>query len=147
MNSQIKDIIKKIKAPFYQGLSKKAVINALVASLIITVFPVFGTVTILLTVVALRFKLNLPIMIVVSYIATPLQYLLFLPFISFGETLLGVEHSNLDFEQLQISFSQSVWDTILSLFSTILYGIGGWLVFVLPISLVTIFVTNNVCKD
>lgn len=147
MNNKIRDVIQKIKAPFYQGLSKKAVINALVASLIITVFPVFGTITILLTLVALKFKLNLPLMIVVSYAATPLQFLLFLPFISFGETLLGVEHSNLDFEQIQASFNQSVLNTALNLFSTLLYGIGGWLVFVLPISLVTVFVNNNVCKD
>ena len=146
MNSKVKEIIQKLKTPFYQGLSKKAVINALIASLVITVFPVFGTVTVLLTLVAVKFKLNLPIMIVVSYIATPLQFLLFLPFISFGETLLGVPHSNLDFEQLQISFSQSFWISLQNLFSTLLYGIGGWLFFVLPIAIVTILVNNNFCK-
>jgi uncharacterized protein (DUF2062 family) len=139
MNSKIRDNIQRIKAPFYQGLSKKAVINAVVSSLILTVFPVFGTVTILLTLVALRFKLNLPLMIVISYIATPLQFLLFLPFISLGETVLGAPHSDLDFEQIQASFNHSVWNTIVNLFSTLLYGIGGWLVFVLPIGLVTYF--------
>ncbi len=147
MNSKINDFFQKIKAPFYQGLSKKAVANAIVASLILTVFPVIGTVTILLTVFALRFKLNLPIMIVVSYIATPLQYLLFFPFISFGENLLGAQPSNLNFEKLKNSLNQSVFDTFFDLFFTILYGIGGWIVLVLPICLLMFFCGNKMYKD
>ncbi|OBX25226.1 hypothetical protein A9996_10885 [Gelidibacter algens] len=70
MQLSVQNIFQKIKKPFQQGLSWKEVIKAIIISLLFTVFPVFGVTTILITFIAIKFKLNLPIMIVISYLAS-----------------------------------------------------------------------------
>ena len=147
MQSRFNKIITKIKAPFYQGLETKAVINAVIVSLLLTVFPVFGVITVLLTVAALRFKLNLPIMIIISYIATPLQYILFLPFVHLGETIFHINHSILSFSEIQRGFTVSFWKTMADLFFKLLYGVSAWTLVALPISLFTILLNNKLIPE
>jgi len=147
MRFQLKRIINKIKAPFYQGLETKAIINAIIVSLLLTIFPVFGVITILLTIVALRFKLNLPIMIVVSYIATPLQYLLFIPFVHLGETIFNIQHSLISFQEIKKGFDISFWQTISGLFFKLLYGISAWTLVALPISLLSVLLNNKLIPE
>ena len=43
-------------------------------------------------------------MVVISYAASPLQFLLFVPFLRFGEWLFGVENSGMTFEGMKASF-------------------------------------------
>ncbi|MGA9636963.1 DUF2062 domain-containing protein [Flavobacterium sp.] len=144
---KINKIITKIKAPFYQGLGIKAIINAIIVSLLLTIFPVFGVVTLLLTVVALRFKLNLPLMIIISYIATPLQYLLFIPFIHLGETIFNIQHSLISFNEIQRGFNISFWETISGLFFKLFYGVSAWTLVALPISLFSILLNNKLIPE
>jgi len=105
-------ILQEIKKPFRQGLSRTDIAKAVVVSLLITVFPIFGIITLLLTFVAIKLRLNLPIMIVVSYLATPLQYMLFLPFIHVGETVFNTKHTLLTVHDIKNAFEVSFFDTI-----------------------------------
>lgn len=146
MRPTFQNIIQKIKKPFQQGLSGIEVAKAIIVSLLFTVFPVFGVTTILLTLVAIKFKLNLPIMIIVSYIATPLQFIFFLPFIHIGETIFNMHHTLLTVQEIKNAFDVSFCKTIQDLFLELICGISGWLLVALPISVFTIFFINKIFK-
>lgn len=139
-----KRLFQKIKEPFKQGLSGKEVAKAIIISLLFTVFPLFGVTTILLTFVSIKLKLNLPIMIIVSYVASPLQFLLFLPFIHFGENLMNVEHTLLTVDAIKKSFDNSFFNTINQLFFELICGTTGWLLVAFPTSLLLLFLTNKI---
>ena len=104
MRLTFQTLFQKIKEPFQQGLGINEIIKAIIVSLLFTILPVFGVTTILLTFSAIKFKLNLPIMIVVSYIATPLQFIFFIPFIRVGETIFNTKHTLLTVADIKASF-------------------------------------------
>lgn len=139
-------IFQKIKKPFQQGLSACEVMKAIIVSLLFTVFPVFGVTVILLTLMAIKFKLNFPIMVIVSYIATPLQFIFFLPFIHIGETIFNIQHTLLTVQDIKNAFDSSFWKTIQDLLLELICGISGWLLIALPISFIGILVSNKAYK-
>lgn len=139
MNFGFKKLFKIIKKPFQQGLNWKEVIKAIIVSLLIAVIPIFGVTTLLLTFISIKFKLNLPIMIVISYLASPLQFILFLPFIHLGETIMHTEHTLLTVQEIKAAFDISFFDTIKSLLFELICGISGWLLLALPVGLVMLF--------
>lgn len=146
MKLNFKDILQKIKQPFLQGLSARELIKAIIVSVLFTIIPVFGVTSILLVFVAIRFKLNLPLMVMVSYIATPLQFMLFLPFIHIGETILNANHTLLTVQKIKNAFDISFWNTVNQLIFELICGISGWVVFALPISFITIVLSDKMFK-
>lgn len=63
----------------------------LVLALCIAIIPVLGVTSWLCFATALAFRLNMPAMQAVNWLATPLQLLLFVPFLRAGAALLGME--------------------------------------------------------
>lgn len=146
MGLTFQHLLQKIKKPFQQGLSANEVTKAIIVSLLFTVVPVFGITTILLAFVSLKFKLNLPIMVIVSYLATPLQFILFLPFIHIGETIFNMNHSLLTVQEIKNAFDVSFWKTIQDLLLELICGISGWFLIAFPLSLISIFISNKIIK-
>ncbi|NCO62392.1 MAG: DUF2062 domain-containing protein [Flavobacteriales bacterium] len=146
MNPILLNILKKIKKPFQQGLSRYAIIKAIIVGLLISIFPVFGVTTLLLTAVSIKFKLNLPVMIVVSYLATPLQFMLFMPFIHVGETIFNTRHTLLTVQEIKEAFDVSFIDTLRQLIFELICGISGWSLIALPISFLTILLINKIFR-
>lgn len=147
MQFTFKALFQKIKQPFQQGLGVNEIIKAVIVSLLFTIIPVFGITTILLTFLAIKFKLNLPIMVVVSYIAAPLQYILFIPFIHIGETIFNTKHTLLTVTDIKIAFESSFFQTIKQLFFELICGVSGWLLLVVPIALLSILLINKMYKN
>jgi len=146
MGLTFQNIFQKIKKPFQQGLSASEVTKAIIVSLLFTVFPVFGVTTILLTLMAIKFKLNLPIMVIVSYLATPLQFLFFLPFIHIGETIFNMHHTLLSAQEIKNAFDVSFWKTIQDLLLELICGLSGLLFIAFPLSIFSIFISNKIFK-
>ena len=115
MKSKLVKIWEKFKALLKQGLTPKQLAISIVVSALVTVFPVFGISTIVLTAIALPFRLNLPIMIAFSYVFSPVQYLVLIPFINLGASVFGTEHTLLTFEAIKASFDANFWLTIKAL--------------------------------
>jgi uncharacterized protein (DUF2062 family) len=147
MQLTFKALFQKIKEPFQQGLGVNEIIKAVIVSLLFTVIPVFGITTILLTFLALKFKLNLPIMVIVSYMATPLQFILFIPFIRVGETIFNTKHTLLTVTDIKIAFENSFFQTIKQLFFELICGVSGWLLLALPMALLSILLINKIYKN
>lgn len=143
MRLNFKTLYQKIKAPFQQGLHWKEVTKAIIINLLFTIIPIYGITTIMLAFIAIKFKLNLPIMIVTSYLATPLQFMLFLPFIHLGENIMNIKHTLLTVQEIKAAFDVSFFDAIRSLLLELICGISGWLLITLPIGFVTMILLRT----
>ena len=79
--------------------------------------PTFGITTIVSTAVALRLKLNVAAMQLVCHVLSPLQLLLFLPFLRWGATLLGQgrEVAHLSMAQIKGMVKTDGWGHVLHL--------------------------------
>jgi uncharacterized protein (DUF2062 family) len=79
--------------------------------------PTFGITTLVSTAVALRFKLNVAAMQLVCHVLSPLQLLLFLPFLRWGATLLGhgQEVAHLSMAQIKEMVKVEGWRHVLHL--------------------------------
>ncbi|MEA1786734.1 DUF2062 domain-containing protein [Arenibacter sp. GZD96] len=131
----IKKIWEECKALFKQGLSPKQLSASITVSVAISFFPIFGITTIILTLLAFKFKLNLPIMIALSYVVEPIKLLLLLPFIYIGANLWNTEHTLLTVAAIKESYEESFFNTVTALSYELLCGFTGWFVVVIPLSI------------
>ena len=84
----IKRFLEKFEKILKEGLTANQLALSISISLLITVFPIFGMTTIILTAIAIPLKINLSITLLLSYLVEPLKLFLILPFIHMG-TLSG----------------------------------------------------------
>ena len=74
-----------------QGITPEKIALSLAIGICLGVFPLLGSTTILCTLAAILFRLNLPAIQLVNYFVYPLQLALLIPFIRLGEALLGAQ--------------------------------------------------------
>jgi uncharacterized protein (DUF2062 family) len=111
-----------------QGLTPEKLALSLALGIGLSCFPIFGTTTILCTVVALAFRLNLPAIQVGNYLALPLQLVLFFPFLRLGERILHAPRMPLSPEQLLAMAKVSPDKTAHILLDGQWHAILGWLI-------------------
>ncbi len=147
---QISTIKFKIIALFKQGLSAKEVAQSILVAAIISIIPILGVSTFLITMLSIKWKLNLPIMIALSYVMWPVQIVLIIPFISIGATVFGVAQSEHSIDEIVLSFQNSFFKTLSNLSFELLCGFGGWLLTVVPVAIfinvVMVFLFRMVAK-
>ena len=122
----------KTIALFKQGLSPIELTQSILVAGLFSIIPILGVTTILLTAFSLKRKLNLPIMIAISYLAWPLQILMIIPFINIGEYFFSVPQSHHSVEEIIVSFQDSFFGTLSQLSFELLCGFGGWLLTAVP---------------
>jgi hypothetical protein len=83
-NWNFRALKSKTVALFKQGLTPIELTQSILVAALFSIIPILGVTTILLTGFSLKRKLNLPIMIAISYLAWPLQILMIIPFINIG---------------------------------------------------------------
>jgi len=135
MGRQINTIKFKITALFKQGLSAKKVAQSILFAILIGIIPILGVSTFLITMLSVKWKLNLPILIAVSYIMWPVQMVLIIPFIRIGATIFGVPQSNHSIDEIVLSFQNSFFNTLSNLSFELLCGFGGWLLTAVPVAI------------
>lgn len=134
----------KIKALLKEGLTPKQLALSIVISILVSVFPVFGISTIVLTALAVPLKLNLPIMIAVSYVAEFLKALLVIPFIKVGGSIFGTNHSLLTYDAIKASYDESFWLTLRDLSYELFCGFVGWALLAVPVAIVLYFLLKMI---
>lgn len=137
---------EKLKELFKQGLTPKQLAMSITVATVVSLFPIFGISTIILAALAVRFKLNLPIMIALSYVVEPIKAILFIPFINIGENLFGTAHTLLTLEAIKASYDLSFWNTIQELSFEILCGFAGWAMTIVPASILFYFLLRELLK-
>ena len=111
-----------------QGITPEKLALSIALGVGISCFPVFGTTTLLCTLIALTFRLNLPAIQVGNYLAMPLQLALLVPLLRFGERLFHAAPLPLSPQQI-LTLAKTSPDQTARLF---LHGqwhaIVGWMI-------------------
>lgn len=135
MKNYLKNVWIKLVALFKQGLSPKLLALSIAVSMVVSMFPIFGITTLVLACIAIPLKLNLPIMIVLSYVFEPLKLFLLIPFINIGAKIFGAKHTLLTYEAIKTSYEFDFFGTTRSLAYELICGFGGWVIIALPVSI------------
>jgi uncharacterized protein (DUF2062 family) len=125
---------EKTTALLKQGLTPKELSQSIIVSGLISIIPILGVSTFMITAVSLKRKLNLPVMISLSYLMWPVQILLLIPFIRVGEFIFSVPRHHHTVEEIISSFQNSFFQTLSQLSFELLCGLGGWLLTAVPIA-------------
>jgi uncharacterized protein (DUF2062 family) len=124
----------KTTALLKQGLTPKELSQSIVVSGLISTIPILGVSTFMITTVSLKSKLNLPVMIALSYLMWPVQILLIIPFIRIGEFIFSVPRNHHTVDEIINSFQESFFKTLSHLSFELLCGFGGWFLTAVPIA-------------
>jgi uncharacterized protein (DUF2062 family) len=117
-----------------QGLTPRELSQSIIVSGLISTIPILGVSTFMITTVSLKRKLNLPIMISLSYLMWPVQILMIIPFIRVGEFIFSVPRNHHTVEEIIGSFQNSFFLTLSHLSFELLCGLGGWLLTAVPVA-------------
>jgi len=131
---RLRNLGQKLKGLLKQGLTPKELALSISIAVLIGVFPIYGTTTFILAFLALRLRLNLPIMIAVSYVLTPAQILLIIPFARVGEFLFGFETLGMDMESLQNTYADGILEVFSQYSGRLVLAVGGWIIVTIPIA-------------
>jgi uncharacterized protein (DUF2062 family) len=131
---RLRNLGQKLKGLLKQGLTPKELALSISIAVLIGVFPIYGTTTFILAFLALRLRLNLPIMIAVSYVLTPAQILLIIPFARVGEFLFGFETLGMDMESLQNAYADGILEVFSQYSGRLVLAVGGWIIVTIPIA-------------
>jgi uncharacterized protein (DUF2062 family) len=133
-------VLAPITGLLLQGISPKQIALSVALGLIVGVFPVLGTTTLLCTLAAVLLRLNLVVVHAVHYAATPLQLVLIIPFVRVGEQLSGAPAHPLSLEEGLALIERGVGNAVIELWDAIMHAVVGWLALA-PIAIATTYLT------
>lgn len=131
-------IVDPILALLAQGLAPRDLALCLALGAGIGMFPVLGVSTPALTILALWLRLNLPAIQLVSYLISPLQLAMIIPFVRLGERVTGAEPQPLTIEAGLELMSEGVLDAIVTLWDAIVHAAIGWML-IGPLSIYVLY--------
>jgi hypothetical protein len=146
MKKRIEKIKLKIVALLSQGLSAKKITQSIIFSALFTVIPLFGVSTFLITLISIKKRLNLPIMIALSYVIWPFQILLLIPFMKIGEFIFSIPPRNHSIDEILALYQENFFKLISQLSLDLLYALIAWILVAVPIAFVLNWITHLVLK-
>jgi uncharacterized protein (DUF2062 family) len=138
--------VEPVASLIKQGISPEKISLAMAWGIVLGVFPVLGSTTILCGVAAMIFRLNLPAIQLVNYMVYPLQLVLLIPFFHLGDLLFQVEPLPLSAEELINLIRSDLWGTIRFFWNTTAHAIIAWLLVSLPTLLILHFTLVRLIK-
>jgi hypothetical protein len=118
---------KKLIAFLKMGMTPERLALCIGFGIAFGLVPALGTTTLLCTLAAFLFRLNLPAIQLVNYFVYPLQLALLIPFIRAGEWLFDVEPLHLSLALIQRMMKADLWETVISLWSATMRAVMVWL--------------------
>ncbi len=118
-----------------QGITPEKIALCIALGVMLGVFPVIGSTMILCTIASLSLKLNLPLIQIISYLVYPLQFLFLIPFVRFGELVLGVPPFPISIPALVDMIKTDIVQTIITFWDATMHAILGWVITTALISL------------
>ena len=99
------------------------------------IVPLFGFITPLATAMAVRYKLNVPLVLALLFLSLPLQLLLFVPFLRMGELLFQLPPLPFSPAEIMTMIETTGWGLFQQIWVTNLAAIGAWLLIALPLGI------------
>ncbi|MCB1142831.1 MAG: DUF2062 domain-containing protein [Leptospiraceae bacterium] len=119
-------IIDPILNLLKQGVTPEKIALSIAFGILLGVFPVIGSTVILCTIATFLFKLNFIAIQLANYLIYPVQFILFIPFIRLGETVLGSDPFPLSMELIFNMLKEDILLAIKTFWVANLHGIFGW---------------------
>ena len=129
-------IVTPLSSLLKQGLSPKKLALVIALGFVLSIFPVLGTTTLICSLVALTFQLNIAAIQIANYTAFPLQIILFFPFLNLGETLSGITLDPINKDELISTFQEGFFQAISELTWYLLVACLGWSVASFPMFII-----------
>jgi uncharacterized protein (DUF2062 family) len=130
-----------------QGLTPFKLALVIALGMTLSVFPVLGTTTLICTLVAFLFHLNLPAIQFANYAAFPLQVILFFPFLKLGKIISQVSLAPLFKAQLIATFEEGFFFAIKELSHYLIIACLGWFIASVPIFIILFFCLWAILKN
>ena len=131
-------IIEPLLAFLKQGMSPQRLALCVALGVVIGNIPILGVSTILCTLIALLFRLNLPAIQLVQAVMAPSQVLLIIPFVRLGEWMLRAPHQPLSIKAATALFATGVVPAIRGLWDAIVHAGFAWLL-IAPIAIYVLY--------
>lgn len=109
-----------------QGMTPEKIALGLALGIVLGIFPVIGMTTLLCTVAALLFRVNLPAIQVANYLVAPLQVALLLPFYRAGEWLFHAPRLPLSVKEISALVEKDMLGAMAFLWDTTLHAVAVW---------------------
>jgi uncharacterized protein (DUF2062 family) len=110
-----------------QGITPEKIALSLAFGIMLGVFPVLGTTTILCLLAALLFRLNLVAVQLVNFLVYPLWFALLIPFVRIGERLFGAPPFPMTANQMLALAHSGLLQSISVLWLTALRAAAAWM--------------------
>lgn len=123
-----------------QGISPRKLALTIALGIVLGIFPVFGFTTILCTIAAVAFRVNMPAIQLVNYFVSPLQVLLIIPHIRAGEILFGEPPIPLDVVQMMAMIQTDVVGAVNVLWWTLFHAVVAWTLIGFPLVVLLYFI-------
>ena len=140
-------VIGPIRTLLTQGITPEKIALSLAFGIVLGVFPLLGSTTILCAAAALIFRLNLPAIQLVNYLAYPLQLLFLVPFIRMGERLFGAARSQLSLAQMLTMAHADFPHAVASLWVAGVHAMSAWLLIGPPAIVLLYFVLSRLLRQ
>lgn len=111
-----------------QGTSSEKIALSIAFGLVVGISPGIGWSTVLCTLAAVRFRLNLPAVQLVNYLSYPLQFALLVPFIRAGEFLFHAERLPLSLVQILAMVRADYLHAIKALWMVMVRAMTVWVI-------------------
>jgi len=121
-------LISPLLALLRQGVTPEKLALSLSLGTAIGLVPVLGISTALCALAALFLRLNMPAIQLVNYLLTPLQLILIIPLLRFGELLVNAPRFPITLEAGLELLSHGVISAVQILAIAILHAMLGWIV-------------------
>lgn len=109
-----------------QGVTPEKLALSVALGAVIAIVPVLGVSTALCALLAIALRLNMPAIQIVNYLLTPVQLLLIIPFLRFGEWLTGASRYPVTLESGLALLSHGILNAVRVLWDAIVNATVGW---------------------
>ena len=120
-------LVQPVVALLTQGITPEKIALSLAIGIVLGIFPVLGSTTLLCAAAAIVFRLNLPAIQLINYFVYPLQLILIVPFIRAGEFLFRAQPLQLSLAQMLAMARADLPHAISALWVAALHAVSAWL--------------------
>jgi uncharacterized protein (DUF2062 family) len=138
--SPFKKILLVILDLFRQGITPEKIALCIALGVVLGIFPVLGSTTLLCSAAAFIFRLNLPAIQAVNFVIYPMQLVLFLPFLRAGSRIANAAPITLSMQEVLTMIQTDPWGLIKLLWTASLGAMAIWLI-LSPIAVAALYFT------
>lgn len=120
-------LVRPILHLLTQGITPEKIALSLSFGIMLGVFPVLGTTTLLCLIAALAFRLNLAAVQLVNFLVYPLWFALLVPFVRVGERLFGAPPLAMTGSQMLALAHANLLHSVSVLWLTALRAAAAWM--------------------